>query len=74
MAAFSLIGIRMVSIGIRLQTWMRVILDVDEQPRLSLEITGPCRVGISNGRYPAPGHVPPVQTSKKAIQWLEEKN
>jgi hypothetical protein len=27
--AFGLIGIRMVIIGIRLQTWMRVILDVD---------------------------------------------
>jgi len=30
MPAFGLIGIRMVIIGIRLQTWMRVILDVDE--------------------------------------------
>jgi len=27
--AFGLIGIRMVIIGIRLQTWMRVIVDVD---------------------------------------------
>jgi len=29
MPAFGLIGIRMVIIVIRLQTWMRVILDVD---------------------------------------------
>jgi len=29
MPAFGLIGIRMVIIGIRLQTWMRVIVDVD---------------------------------------------
>ena len=32
------IGIRMVSIRIRLQTWMRVIVDVDVYLRLSLEI------------------------------------
>jgi len=38
MPAFGLIGIRMVIIGIRLQTWMRVILDVDVEVRLSLEI------------------------------------
>jgi hypothetical protein len=38
MAAFGLIGIRMVIIGIRLQTCMRVILDVDVYVRLSLEI------------------------------------
>ena len=30
MPAFGLVGIRMVIIGIRLQTWMRVIVDVDE--------------------------------------------
>jgi hypothetical protein len=29
MPVFGLIGIRMVIIGIRLQTWMRVIVDVD---------------------------------------------
>jgi len=29
MPAFGLIGIRMVIIAIRLQTWMRVIVDVD---------------------------------------------
>jgi len=29
MPAFGLIGIRMVIIGIRLPTWMQVILDVD---------------------------------------------
>jgi hypothetical protein len=29
MPAFGLIGIRMVMIGVRLQTWMRVIVDVD---------------------------------------------
>jgi hypothetical protein len=29
MPAFGLVGIRMVFIGIRLQTWMRVIVDVD---------------------------------------------
>jgi hypothetical protein len=29
MPAFGLIGIRMVIIGIQLQTWMRVIVDVD---------------------------------------------
>ena len=29
MPAFCLIGIRMVIIGIRLQTWMRVVVDVD---------------------------------------------
>ena len=29
MPAFGLIGIRMVIIGIRLQTWMQVIVDVD---------------------------------------------
>ena len=27
--AFGMIGIRIVMIGIRLQTWMRVIVDVD---------------------------------------------
>jgi len=29
MPAFGLIGIRMIIIGLRLQTWMRVIVDVD---------------------------------------------
>jgi len=38
MAASGLIGIGMVIIGIRLQTWMRVIVDVDVKIRLSLEI------------------------------------
>jgi len=37
MPAFGIIRIRMVVIGIWLQTWMRVILDVDVQVRLSLE-------------------------------------
>jgi hypothetical protein len=36
--AFGLIGIRVVIIGIRMQTWMRVIVGVDVYVRLSLEI------------------------------------
>jgi hypothetical protein len=36
--AFGLIGIRVVIIGIRLQTWMRVMVGVDVYVRLSLEI------------------------------------
>jgi len=35
---FSLIGIRVVIVGIRLQTWMRVIVGVDVYVRLLLEI------------------------------------
>jgi len=38
MPSFGLIGIRLVIIGIQLQTWMRVIVGVDVYVRLSLEI------------------------------------
>jgi len=38
MPVFGLTGIRMVIIGIWLQTWIRVIVDVGVYVRLSLEI------------------------------------
>jgi hypothetical protein len=61
MPASGLIGIRMVIIGIRLQTWMRVIVDVDVYVRLSLEIYGSWRADYIEWPLPGQGHVPPLQ-------------
>jgi len=61
MPAFGLIGIRMMIIGIPLQTWMGVIVDVDVYVRLSLEIYGPWRADYIEWPLPGQGHVPPLQ-------------
>jgi hypothetical protein len=63
MPASGLIGIRMVIIGIRLQTWMRVIVDVDVYVRLSLEIYGSWQADYIEWPLPGQGHVPPLHKS-----------
>jgi hypothetical protein len=61
MPAFNLISIRMVFIGIQLQTWMPVIVDVDVMLRLLLEIKGSLLADYIYCPLPGPGHVLPLQ-------------
>ena len=53
--AFGLIAIGVVIIGIRLQTWMQVIVGVDVYARLSLEIKGLWRANYIEWPLPGPG-------------------
>jgi len=60
MPPFGLIGICMVIIGIWLQMWMRVIVDVNVHVRLSLEIYGSWGADYTEWPLPGHGHVPPL--------------
>ena len=53
--AFGLIGICMVIIGIRLQTCMRVLVDVDVYVRVLLEIKCSWRADYIERPLPGPG-------------------
>jgi len=69
---FGLISIRVVIIGIWLQTWMRVIVDVDVCIRLSPEMWHLWRANYIEWPLPGPSHVPPWQRNRARLdKYLE---